>query len=59
MLIVSWIEFAVKAVSTVVVDSAVNAGGASRPHSQFDEPRNGSEEVSDSAAQQEWVSGAG
>ena len=59
MLIVSWVEFAARAVSTVVVDSAVNAGGASRPHSQFDEPRNGSGEVSDSATQQEWVSDAG
>jgi hypothetical protein len=40
-------------VSTEVGDPAVSAGGASRPHSHFDEPREGSVEVFESVSQQE------
>lgn len=58
MLIACWVEVAVEAVSIVVVDSAVSAGGASRPHSQVDEPRDTSGGVSDSESQHEWGSSA-
>lgn len=59
VLIVSWVEIAAEAVSTVVGDSAVSAAGASRPHSQFEEPSDGSGCVSETISQHEWVSGAG
>lgn len=58
-LIFSRVKVVANAVSTVVCDSAVNAGGASRPHSQFEEPKDGSGGVSDSVSQHEWVSAAG
>jgi hypothetical protein len=55
----SWVDVAMNAVSTEVGDAAVSAGGASRPHSQFEEPRDGSGGVSDSVSQHEWVAGEG
>jgi hypothetical protein len=52
-LTVSRTDSTVEKVSTEVGDPAVSAGGTSRPHSHFDEPREGSVEVSESVSQQE------
>ncbi len=58
-LIVSWLDSVVERVSIEFSDSAVSEGGASRPHSQFEEPRDVSGGVSESVSQHEWVSGEG
>ena len=58
-MIVSRVVVAVDAVSSVVGVVAVTAGGASRPHSQLEEPSDGSGVVSVSASQHEWDSVAG